>query len=94
MGFIRDFVKSLWENPNVVDDEQVEQELNHFLSENSESSKRIAFLEDSVAVDKDTLKKAARQAVQKFKSSTSGSSNKVERAGKENEEEKGEEIEK
>ena len=79
MSFIKDFFKSLANNPNVVDDEQVEEELKHFLIENSESSKRVAFLEDSIAVDKDTLKKTAKQAVQKYKTSTSGSSNKVEK---------------
>ena len=86
MSFIGDFFKSLANNPNVVDDEQVQEELNQFLSENSESNKRVAFLEDSVAVDKDTLKKAAKQAIQKIKSNGSGSSNSVEKDEKEIEE--------
>ena len=79
MGFIKDFFKSLANNPNVVNDEELDAELNHFLSENSESSKRVAFLEENVALDKDSLKNAAKTAVQKYKSSTSGSSNKVEK---------------
>ena len=90
MSFIGDFFKAIANNPNVVDDDQVEEELNHFLNENIESSKRITSLENSVAIDKDSLKNVARKAMQKYKSSTSGSSNKVEK----NMVEKEEEIEK
>ena len=67
MSFIGDFFKSLAVNPNVVDDEAIAAELNQFLSENSESNKRIAFLENNISLDKDSLKKAARKAIQKIK---------------------------
>ena len=37
-------------NPNVVDDEAIDEELKQFLAENSESSKRVAFLENRLQV--------------------------------------------
>lgn len=90
MSFIGDFFKSLSNNPNVVNDEEINAELNQFLKDNSESSKRIAFLENNLIKSDDNskraLEKTAKEAVKKYKSSGACSSNKVEKS---HEEEKG-----
>ncbi len=97
MGFMRDFFNSLWENQNVVNDESVNEELNQFLIENSESQKRVSHLEReasnddsfkaSKAVKKEELEKSAREAVKKYKANNGGSSNKVEKSMDDEEEE-------
>ena len=50
MGF-RDFIKALASNPNVVDDETVNEELEEFLAENKESVSRVRSMEEKYAVD-------------------------------------------
>ena len=82
MSFIGDFFKAIANNPNVVNDEEISAELNQFLKDNQESSKRIAFLESNMVKNENTkkqLERKAKEAVKKYKSSNSGSSNKVEK---------------
>lgn len=95
MSFIRDFFKALANNPNVINDDELNAELNQFLQDNSESNKRVSFLERSMINsyestnskdNRQKIEKVAKDAVKKYKASNAGSSNKVEKS-RESEEE-------
>ncbi len=86
MSFIGDFFKNLATNPNVIDDEAIDRELEQFIAENSESNKRISFLENNISIDTDSLKKSAKAAVQKIKANGKVANSKVNKKASEKEE--------
>lgn len=80
MGKFTDFFKALATNADVMDDKYIEKELQEFMSENTDSAKRVSDLENRLHVD--VKKRATRSKSVLSKRETSKDETSATRASK------------